>query len=323
MTGGLRRRARKTVRRIGATALVRALIAAAVVLPRRSGLALFALLGSLAYRFCRRDRERALANLERAFPAAPPPVIAALARGSFRALGKNTLDALRLVRLSRTGVLGLCSITGEEHLRLACGRGRGVIGLTGHIGCWELMAAFLTARGYTVGVIARRLRNETLGRMLVRMRRRHGIESYERGRGALAGYRALKGGAILGLLADQDIDVDGMMVPFFDVPAYTPVGPAVFALRSGAAVVPMAINMQPDGRHRVTILPELEIPGAQLPERERIGILTRRCSEAIETLVRLYPQQWVWFHDRWRRRPEELEKRAENGYLGVDGARMG
>lgn len=310
---------RKTARRTGATMLARVLIAAAVTLPRRTGLSLFRFLGSVGYRCYRKDRERALANLALAFPGAPRPVVQAMARGSFRALGANCLDAFRLTRLSREEVLASCAVDGEEHLRDAYRRGRGVIALTGHIGCWEMLAAYFSERGYPVNVIARSLRNGSLNRALVGMRRRHGIESFERGGGAVAGFRTLREGKILGMLVDQDIDVDGIMVPFFGTPAYTPVGPAVFALRSGAAIVPMGIHQQPDGRHRVTIFPELEIPSASLPERERIERLTARGVETIERLIRLYPQQWVWFHDRWRRRPETLELERQNDYSGIGG----
>ena len=136
--------------------------------------------------------------------------------------------------------------------------------------------------------------------MLVGMRRRHGISSIPRGASAVSAYKVLKRGEILAMLIDQDIDVDGLFVPFFGVPAHTPRGAAAFALRSGAAIVPLAIHMQPDGSHRITVLPALETPPADLPEGERIDELTRRCSQAVERLIRIYPQQWVWFHDRWR-----------------------
>jgi KDO2-lipid IV(A) lauroyltransferase len=177
-----------------------------------------------------------------------------------------------------------------------------VVALTGHIGCWELLGAYLSEKGYKVNVIARELSNGRLNDMLVRMRRRHGIVSIPRGGSAVAGYRVLRKGEILGILIDQDIDVDGVFVPFFGIPAHTPRGAAVFALRSGAPIVPMGIHLQPGGSHKITVLPELGPPPAELSEQQRIDELTGRCSAAIERLIRIYPQQWVWFHDRWRKR---------------------
>jgi len=242
-------------------------------------------------------------NVSMAFPEVDTLIARAVARGAFLYLGRNTFDALSLVHASRDTILDLCTVEGEEYLRIAYERGNGVIGLTGHIGCWELLAAYFSEKGYTVSVIARELRDGRLNGMLVEMRRRHGIVSIPRGATAVAGYRVLRKGEILGMLIDQDIDVDGVFVPFFGVPAHTPRGVAVFALRSGAPIVPLGIHLQPDGSQRITIFPEIEVPPAGLPDQERIDELTGRCSEAVERLIRIYPQQWVWFHDRWRKRP--------------------
>lgn len=281
--------------------LVKLLIMVTRVLPRRAGLALFSLAGGAAFRFFPKDRERALENLTLAFPGVDPVIIRAMAKGSFTALGRNALDALRLTYLKPAGVLDLCTIDGEHNLKESIERGRGVVGLTGHIGCWELMGGYVSAKGYRLNVIARDLHDERMNDIIVNMRLRHGISSIPRGSSAVAGYRVLKRGELLGMLIDQDIDVDGVMVPFFGVPAHTPKGAAVFALRSGADIVPMAVHMQPGGEHRITILPPLEFPPEGLGEEQRIERLTARCSEALESLIRIYPQQWVWFHDRWRR----------------------
>jgi len=148
------------------------------------------------------------------------------------------------------------------------------------------------------------LRDARLNDILVGARLRHGTVSIPRGAGAVSGYKVLKRGEILGMLLDQDIDVDGAMVPFFGTPAYTARGAAIFALRSGADIVPMAIHMQPDGRHRITVRPPLEIPPGDLGEEWRIDELTASCSRALEELIRIYPQQWVWLHDRWKRHRE-------------------
>jgi len=269
---------------------------------RRVGLSFFSFLGGTAFALYRRDRERSLRNLALAFPQSDPMIVAGLARGCFRALGRNVFDALRLTYLPEKKILRLCTVEGEEHLWSAYHEGRGVVALTGHIGCWELLAAYFSCKDYKVSVVYRDNDNRELDSMLVNMRRRFGITSIPRGVGAVPAFKVLKRGEILAMLIDQDIDVDGLFVPFFGVPAHTPRGAAVFSLRSGAPIVPLAIHMQPDGNHRITVLSALEAPPAGLGEAERIDELTRRCSQAVEGLIRIYPQQWVWFHDRWRKR---------------------
>lgn len=268
---------------------------------RRAGLAFFSLLGGAAFRFYRRDRKRALANLALAFPGSDPLVLSAMAKGSFVAVARNAYDALGLSHISRARVLELCDVEGEEHLSRACAGGAGVVALTGHIGCWELLAAYFAAKGYRVNVVYRELRDARLEELLVRTRRRHGINSIPRGAGAVSAFKALKRGEILAMLIDQDIDVEGVMVPFFGVSAHTPRGAAAFAVRAGAPVVPLAIHMLPGGRHRIIVKPPLDPPRAGSPEGEAVDDLTARGTAAIEGFVRMCPQQWVWFHDRWRR----------------------
>jgi len=296
---------KKKIRRWAALLLVRALVFFAWIMPRRAGLRLFAFLGRIAFALYRKDRARALRNLALAFPGSDPMIVTAMAKGSFTALARNVFDALRLVHASRETVLGLCTIEGEEHLAAAYREGRGVIGLTGHIGCWELLGAYVSSKGYKLNVIYRDMRDKRLGDMLVAMRRRHGIPSIPRGGSAVSGYKVLKRGEMLAMLIDQDIDVDGTFVPFFGVPAHTPRGAAAFALRSGAAIVPLAIHMEHDGSHRITVLPALAPPPEGLSEEGRIDELTARCGAAVESLIRIHPQQWVWFHDRWRKREGE------------------
>ncbi len=319
MSSDLRKKIKKTARRLGETTLVRMLVFLAVSLPRRTGLSLFTFFGMVSYRHCRKDRVRAHENIASAFPGTPALVVKAIARGVFRSIGKNSLDALRLTRRTKQQVLESCLVTGEENLRRALAHGRGVLAVTGHIGCWELLGAYLSEKEYRVSVLVNRLSNEALNRMVVEMRRRHGVESFYRGDTADAGCSALERGEILGMLADRNIDTDGIMVPFFGRPAWMPAGPAVFALRSGAAVVPMAIHMQPGGMHQITILPEIEHPPEDLPEEERQAVLTKDVTAAIEKLVRLYPQQWAWFYDRWQICTEHLEKIENSGYLEMDG----
>lgn len=315
MSGDLRKRTIKTAKRLGEAILVRMLVLLAVTLPRRTGLSLFTFFGTVSHRCYGKDRERARDNIARAFPGTPAVVVRAIAKGVFQSIGRNSLDALRLTSQTKDQVLGSCLVSGEENLRRALSRGRGVIAVTGHIGCWELLGAYLSEKGYRVSVIAKRLSNGSLDRMLTRMRSRHGVATFYRGNTAIAGYRTLRRGEILGMLVDQNINTIGIMTPFFGRPAWTTAGPAAFALRGGAAIVPMAIHMQPGGTHHITILPELEHPPEHLPERERRAVLTAGITAAIEKLVRLYPQQWVWFHDRWQVRAEHLEKTGESGYL--------
>lgn len=98
------------------------------------------------------------------------------------------------------------------------------------------------------------------------------------------------------MLIDQDTKVDGVWVPFFGRPAFTPVGAAELALRQKAIVLPFFIERKADGDHLLRFLPPLDLPD---DPREATALMTR----AIEEQVRRRPEQWVWMHRRWRRQP--------------------
>ena len=151
-----------------------------------------------------------------------------------------------------------------------------------------------------MAVVARALEESGLNELLVAFRRRFGTETLERGAPGAARrlLRVLRAGGALGMLIDQDTRVEGVWVPFFGRPAFTPVGAAKIALRQGAAVVPAFIERLADGTHLARIHPPLDLPADEV---EATALMT----QAIEEQIRRVPEQWVWMHRRWRRQPAE------------------
>jgi Kdo2-lipid IVA lauroyltransferase/acyltransferase len=94
---------------------------------------------------------------------------------------------------------------------------------------------------------------------------------------------------------DQDTRVPGAFVPFFGRPAFTPVGAAILAQRTGAAVVVGSSHRLGDGSHVV----EIETFGVGGDPETATAALTA----VLETRIRRHPTQWVWFHERWKTRP--------------------
>jgi KDO2-lipid IV(A) lauroyltransferase len=104
---------------------------------------------------------------------------------------------------------------------------------------------------------------------------------------------------MLGILIDQDTSVESVMVDFLGHPAKTPVGAVKLASGTGAAVVPMAMLMKPDGRYRLEIKKPVEIGGSEHTLLSDVA----KCSGAIEEFIRSEPTQWVWMHKRWKSAP--------------------
>ncbi len=254
-------------------------------------------LGRLAWLFGRRDRRRALDHLALAFPERTERDRKALARAAFLHQGMNLAETLHLLTRDCADVARYVEVEGWERVEALRAAGRGVLIVTGHCGNWELLAAAINCRGLGMRVVARALDEPELQDLLVALRDRFGSRTIERGRPGAARelLKALRDGA-LGMLIDQDTRVEGVWVPFFGMPAYTPVGAAKVALRPDVAAVPTFIERREDGSHLARFLEPLELPD---DPTEATALITR----AIEEQVRRRPEQWVWMHRRWRRRP--------------------
>jgi KDO2-lipid IV(A) lauroyltransferase len=183
--------------------------------------------------------------------------------------------------------------------------GRGVIFVTGHIGNWELLAALVARRGYDACVVATPVYDERIDQRLVAARAVHGVETIRRGSASAARQllSALRRNAVLGMLIDQDTDVDGAFVPFFGRLAHTPIGAASLALRTDARVICGFLVREGTSRHRVVLDGPVELVRTGDPDRDAAEN-TIRLTQLIERHIRAHPDQWIWFHRRWKRRPD-------------------
>jgi Kdo2-lipid IVA lauroyltransferase/acyltransferase len=291
-----------------ALALVRRL---PLALARPLGLAL----GAVGFALARREREKALRSLERAFPEKGAAEREALACASFGHLGRAMLEAACVDAADRH-LEALVRWAPEDRavLDAALARGRGVVFVSGHVGNWELLARRVARAGYPSQSIAKETSDPRLTRLVERFRARGGVRSIWRGHeGAVRQMlRALKAGEILGLLIDQDTRAQNLWVPFFGHLAATPRAAADLALRTGAAVVVGFCQREPGaqgqpGGYRLW-MQEVPVPpaGGDPAAREAAALaLTRALSERIEAAIRRAPEQWVWMHQRWKTRAPE------------------
>ena len=256
-------------------------------------------IGSLAWTLSRRDRRRALDHLALAYPELPEMERRRLARGCFRHLGTVLGECLHLYHRDCAFVGSVVDVEGWEEIEKVRKAERPLVLFTGHCGNWELLGAAVNCRGVGMAVVARPLDEPRQQRMLAGLRERFGTPTIARGSEGAARQLlgTLRRGGALGMLIDQDTKVEGVWVPFFGRPAFTPIGAAKIALKQKAAVVPVFIERLADGRHRVRFQPPLDLPAD--PE-EATAVMTAK----IEEQVRRLPEQWVWMHRRWRRQPE-------------------
>ena len=209
-----------------------------------------------------------------------------------------------ILRLNRTNLDRYVIFDNEDALNEAINKGRGVFMLTGHFGNWELMSAAMALRFNTKGaVIVRPVDFAPADRLLTSLRSRFGTEIIPKKRAMKKLLAAKKENKIIGTLLDQNVDwYEGVFVPFLGKPACTNKGFALVALRTGCPVIPSFSVRQPDGRYRVVFGDELSLQktGDKIRDTEENTALF---TQIIEKYVRQYPDQWFWFHKRWKTRP--------------------
>lgn len=287
----------RKIRRLWAYLLVKTLVAVAQVLPRWMGRVVFARLGMLAFLILKRSRSIALINLELVYgQACSDHEAREVARRAFVNMGKFGFDVARMGRQTPESIRRIVRVRGQHHLDRALAAGRGVIAVTGHVGNWELLGAYLSLVGYPVNVVTTTLRDSRLNDILIGLRRSVGLSVLERSKGLRQAFRCLKRGEILGVLIDQDTAVESVIVDFLGRPAKTAVGPVKLASRTGAAVVPMAMLMRDDGNYEIEVREPVRLGGNGSTLEGDVG----KCSKAIEHFIRKEPCQWVWMHRRWK-----------------------
>ncbi len=287
-----------------AAALFRTLAALFRLLPRRVCLAVGAALGEIFYLADGRHRRLARANLEKAFGALlPEERRRCLARTSFRHFGRMLADDLKWASLGDGRRRELLCVEGEEHIRRSLEAGRGVLLFSAHLGNWEIASEAVSRLG-ELHVVARPLDNRIFERELIRFRRRLGAQVISKFQAAGPILRALRRNGLVAILIDQNVlRSQAVFVDFFGLPAATTPALAAFHLRTGAPLVPVFCLGRPDLSYRVKIGPPLDIAPSGDYERDVLQI-TSLCTKMIEAEIRENPDQWLWFHDRWKSRPE-------------------
>jgi KDO2-lipid IV(A) lauroyltransferase len=213
-------------------------------------------------------------------------------------LGMTLIEELRMSRVTDQYMRDHVSWENESYARDILKVGKGVLVLSAHMGNWDLLCSIAPHFNYPVTIITKNIKNKGINEFWMESRRRFGLKfvpAHNSYRQCLA---ALRRNEIVGFILDQNmIWQEGIFVEFFGRLACTTPGLAFMAAQSGAAVLPVFMLRQPNGRHLVKVFPPLAPPPDRKPET--ILAYTQLYTKTIEDMVRQYPDQWIWIHRRW------------------------
>jgi Kdo2-lipid IVA lauroyltransferase/acyltransferase len=259
----------------------------------------------LGFHVARRQYRAGLRNLEMAFPELSQTARKDILRGSFENLGRLLVEFTHLPELNEGNVCRFVVHDGLENYLEGLRRGRGVIFMTAHFGAWELSSFAHAVYGYPLRFVVRPIDNPHVERLISMYRTRSGNIPIERRRAARDILKALRQNEAVGILFDQNTTrSEGVFAEFFGIPAATTPSLALFALRTGAAVVPgFLIWDESLKKHRLRLDPPVELIDTGNLDHDVLEN-TKLFNKILEGYIRKYPDQWLWIHRRWKTRPE-------------------
>lgn len=220
-----------------------------------------------------------------------------IARSSFAELGFNLVEMLRIPRFIQEDWRSNFQVRGEENVRRAFARSKGIIFVISHFGNWEYLGFMPRLLSFSGAAIGQEIKNPAVDGLIKDAREMIGLDLFSKREVTASVKSYLAGNGAVAILADQRARQMYINVPFFGRPAPTTAAPSVFALKTGAALIPVFIYFV-DGKYQVLFEKEVTVP-AGLSIKESIKELTGRFTAIFEGKIREHPELWFWVHRRW------------------------
>lgn len=257
--------------------------------------------GLLFYFLAFQQRRIALRNLKFAFGKEKAEnEIVSLARKNFQQFGMIACEWARLKYITHEELQSLVYIEGKEHLLAAKKKSPSIILLGAHFGNWEYAHLLYASIVNHLNFIVRAIDIPFLERERVAYNENFGVRVLYQKNGLRPAIRNLKKGEDLVIFADRQAgSKEAITCQFFGKETSSLTLVPTLAQRFQLPIVPMfTVRSRDRVHHRMIFFPELKIE----PGNKEKSILegTQRQSDIIESVIREYPDHWVWLHKRWK-----------------------
>jgi KDO2-lipid IV(A) lauroyltransferase len=245
-----------------------------------------------------RLRRTAMLNLSFAFPELAYEHRQAIVDGVFQSIARLLVAIARFPTLNKSNVHRWIRYEGLENYLEAKREGKGILIATAHLGNWELSAFAHALMTEPMNVMVRPLDNPLIDRLVETRRQLSGNHLILKKDAARRVLRALRDNEAVGILIDQNASTsEGVFVNFFGKQACANAGFVKLAHHSGAAVIPgFAIWDSNTAQYILHFYPKIDIQGDVEADSQRLH-------SVLESVIRKYPDQWLWIHRRWKTRP--------------------
>ena len=265
--------------------------------------------GRIALRVLPRLHRVGMDNLDLAFgDTIPREEKRRILVGAMDNLAITAAEFSRLPSLRGDASSGWVEIIGAENVDTT----RSGVLIGGHHSNWELMATCVPRYGIHMAVVVRPLRHPALNAAIDDIRRAASSDTVPKEGAGPEVMRRLKEGDYVGVLIDQSPRESAVPVTFFGQPCWATVAPVMLALRAKAPILAALLSRKPDGSYLLEAMPPIHVTRSGDLRRDLVHY-SQQIQDLFEAHVRKYPEQWLWFHRRWKARPQlqaEWEKKA-------------
>jgi KDO2-lipid IV(A) lauroyltransferase len=269
-------------------------------IPRFVRKGVFQFLFSLFYYLGAKNRMIMLNNLQRSFPEKDTKEIIGIAKGVYRHFAIVAAEFFDLPYITKDNIHQWVDVDGMENYQAAMAKGKGALSIVAHFGNWELMTIAIPLYLKPMYIVYRPLDSPVIDNMVEYVRTMNGNVLIPKGGSGKKVMELLKETHIIGILSDQNVAAyEGVFVDYFGRPACTGVGLAVMAMRSGAPVIPAFMARQKSGKYKLILKPAVDVVCTDDYNADLV-VNIQRFTKIVEEIVREYPDQWFWFHQRWK-----------------------
>jgi KDO2-lipid IV(A) lauroyltransferase len=261
-------------------------------------------IGNFAYHVLQLRRQVVMDNLHTAFGREmQKSQLEKIAAESYRQISMSFIELMIGPKLT-THIQHMLEPEHIELIQELMKQGKGLIIVSGHLGCWELQgAAAATALAEPLTVAAAKQSNPYIDRFVTERRSGMGMQVAGTKEAMKLLLKALRKGQALGLAADQNAGRGAVFVDFFGKATASQPGPAKLALKFNVPMLVGGVIRTGPAQFRV-LLQQVEIK-----KDDTIATITQKHVKILEGFIRQYPEQYFWLHRRWKTRPkEETEK---------------
>ena len=276
------------------------------LIPPRAAYVIGAVLAEGFYLFSRRSKPNFNANIRHVLEYSGQETSTRKSRRKIRRIGRKNfrnfayylIDFFRFSHFDQKQMDRFMEVEGIRHINRILSRGKGALGVTAHLGNWELGGIVFSLLGYPVNAIALSHQNTKLNRLFVHQRALAGMKVIPVGIAALKSLRALKQNEVVVILGDRDVTERGVKVDFFGTPTLLPRGPAVLAARSGAGIFFGYVIWESTHKYQTVFRPEIERDLSASLEEQEERILMGLVKEMEDCIIN-HLDQWYMYYRLW------------------------